>query len=98
MTTCLTKHDLIYCKLSLWGSCLASLNKRLNLLNSSKLNLTHINKSDHVKVVVSIIITSCIIKKEGDMANLKILTLNCQGLGDAEKRKDVLNYLKLKNS
>ena len=25
-----------------------------------------------------------------------MLTLNCQGLGDSEKRKDVLNYLKCK--
>ena len=28
------------------------------------------------------------------MTCLQIITLNCQGLGDREKRKDVLNYLK----
>ena len=30
------------------------------------------------------------------MASLQIMTLNCQGLGDSEKRRDVLNYIKNK--
>ena len=28
------------------------------------------------------------------MADLKLVTLNCRGLGDYEKRKDVFNYLR----
>ena len=31
------------------------------------------------------------------MDSLKILTVNCQGLGDINKRKDVFDYLKTKN-
>lgn len=31
------------------------------------------------------------------MGSVKILTVNCQGLGDPGKRRDVLNFLKVKN-
>ena len=31
------------------------------------------------------------------MSSLKILSVNCQGLGDHSKRKDVFNYLRAKN-
>ena len=31
------------------------------------------------------------------MSTLQILSVNCQGLGDPLKRKDVFNYLKSKN-
>ena len=30
------------------------------------------------------------------MSNLKIVSVNCQGLGDPGKRRDVLNFLKSK--
>ena len=29
--------------------------------------------------------------------NISICSLNCQGLGDSKKRRDVINYLKDKN-
>ena len=32
-----------------------------------------------------------------NMAALNIITVNCQGMGDPEQRKDVLSYLKQKN-
>ena len=31
------------------------------------------------------------------MSELKILSMNCRGLGEQSKRRDVLNYLKSKN-
>ena len=30
-------------------------------------------------------------------STLSIITMNCRGLGNAQKRKDVLDYLKLKH-
>ena len=31
------------------------------------------------------------------LAEIKIISANCRGLGDFEKRKDVFNYLRKKN-